>query len=191
MGKRIYSVASGIYRLFSRRMKAEWEEPFTEGPCVFVVNNAGTFGAVDMMTKFPQRDRIHPWIFSEMLEGKDTPLPPALLKGTNYIPVYRDQRFILTLRQSIRVLQTDHYLMIFPEQTPGGRQTHRWVDTGWLRLGEMWYRASGRSLRLYPVHVDPERHVFKVSAPVRYDPARRFGEQEKELAAKLSEGLRG
>lgn len=158
---------------------------------MFVVNNAGVAGAIDMMARFPQKDRIHPWILEEMLEKREYPIPPAVLKGTPYIPVYRDQRFIVTLRQSIRVLQKDHYLLIFPEQTPGGRETHRWINTGWLRLGEMWYRASGRALKMYPVHVDKDRHLIRVAAPVRYDPARRFSEQEKELVEKLSAGLRG
>ena len=191
MGERTYRAACALYRLFSRKMNVEWAEPFQKGPCVFVVNNAGVAGALDMMVRFPEKERIHPWILEEMLEKREYPIPPAILKGTPYIPVYRDQRFILTLRQSIRVLQKDHYLLIFPEQTPGGRETHRWINTGWLRLGEMWYRASGRSLKMYPVHVDKDKHLIKVAAPVRYDPAKRFSEQEKDLVEQLSKGLRG
>ena len=44
---------------------------------------------------------------------------------------------------------------------------------------------------MYPVHVDKKTHSIRVAAPVRYDPARRFSEQEKELVEKLSAGLRG
>ena len=44
---------------------------------------------------------------------------------------------------------------------------------------------------MYPVNVDYKNHVFKVAAPVWYDPARRFSEQEQELAQKLAKGLRG
>ena len=108
MGERTYRAACALYRLFSRKMNVEWAEPFQKGPCVFVVNNAGVAGALDMMVRFPEKDRIHPWILEEMLEKREYPIPPAILKGTPYIPVYRDQRFILTLRQSIRVLQKDH-----------------------------------------------------------------------------------
>ena len=75
-----------------------WAE--TLGELEVVVNNAGVAGAIDMMARFPGKDRIHPWILEEMLEKREYPLPPAILKGTPYIPVYRDQRFILTLRQS-------------------------------------------------------------------------------------------
>jgi len=98
---------------------------------------------------------------------------------------------MLTFRQSIRVLQKDHYLLLFPELPGPGKNSHRWINTGWLRLGQLWYKASGRALKMYPVHVDYKNHLFRVAAPVVYDPARRFTEQERELAEKLTKGMRG
>ena len=98
---------------------------------------------------------------------------------------------MLTLRQSVRVLQKDHYLLLFPEIPGPGKNSHRRINTGWLRLGQLWYKASGRALKMYPVYLDQKEHVFRVASPVWYDPARRFSEQEKELADKLTSGIRG
>ncbi len=199
MGKRLYKLAGATVRLFSHRMKTEWETPFEEGPCVFVVNHAGNHGPVDMCAKFPLRDKLHPWVNSEMLSAKEIPgyarksrwwkpdgffapllnvtVPyiaaatmPAFMKSVPYVPVYRDQRIMLTLRQSIRVLQKDEALVVFPEQPNARLSGHEWLSTGWLRLGEMWYRNCGRALKMYPVHIDREKHIFKVAAPVWYDP---------------------
>ncbi len=220
MGKRFYKLAGATVRLFSRRMKTEWEVPFEDGPCVFVVNHAGSSGPVDMCAKFPLRDKIHPWINSEMLTAKEVPayvrksywwkpdsffapvlkatvpytaaaLMPPFLRSVPYIPVYRDQRIMLTFRQSIRVLQKDDALVVFPEQPNARLSNHEWLSTGWLRLGEMWYRNCGRALKMYPVHIDREKHIFKVAAPVWYDPSRRFRDQEKELVSVLMKGIRG
>ena len=220
MGKRFYKLAGATVRLFSHRMKTEWETPFEEGPCVFVVNHAGNHGPVDMCAKFPLRDKLHPWVNSEMLSAKEIPgyarksrwwkpdgffapllnvtvpyiaaaLMPAFMKSIPYVPVYRDQRIMLTLRQSVRILQKDHYLLLFPEIPVPGKNASRHINTGWLRLGQVWYKASGRMLKMYPVHVDNKNHLFRVAAPVYYDPARRFSEQEKELAEKLTKGIRG
>ena len=145
MGKRFYKYAGGMIRLFSRKMKTEWEVPFEEGPCVFVVNHVGAVGPLDMMTKFPLRDKCHPWINDGVLDRKKVPayvrqdywwkpgsffepvltrtvpymaaavLPP-ILRSVPYIPVYHDQRIMITFRESIRVLQKDEALIIFPEQ---------------------------------------------------------------------------
>ena len=142
MGKRFYKLAGATVRLFSHRMKTEWEVPFEDGPCVFVVNHAGSSGPVDMCAKFPMRDKIHPWVNAEMLNPKEVPgyvrkdywwkpdsffapllnvtvpyiasvFMPPMLRSVPHIPVYRDQRIMLTLRQSVRLLQKDHYLLLF------------------------------------------------------------------------------
>ena len=220
MGKRFYRIVGAVVRTFSVKMRTEWEVPFEEGPCVFVVNHAGAIGPLDMCTKFPLRDKCHPWINNGMLERKEVPayvrqdywwkpgtflaplynatLPyiaswimPPILRSVKYIPVYHDQRVMLTLRQSIRVMHQGEYLIVFPEQPSGWLSHHDWINTAWLRLGELWYRASGRSLKLYPVHLDYKNHVFQIAAPVYYDPARSFTDQEQELAEKLAKGLRG
>lgn len=220
MGERFYKLATGAIRLFSHRMKTEWEVPFEEGPCVFVVNNVGFMGPIEMCVKFSERTKCHPWINNELTDAKQIPayarkdfwwkpgsffapvlnmtvpylaaafLPP-LVKGSPYVPVYHDQRIMLTLRQSIRVLQKDDALVVFPEQPNARLSNHEWLSTGWLRLGEMWYRNCGRALKMYPVHIDREKHIFKVAAPVWYDPSRRFRDQEKELVSALMKGIRG
>ena len=220
MGRRFYKCAAGLIRFFSHRMKTEWEVPFEDRPCVFVVNHVGAIGPVDMMAKFPLRDKCHPWINNGMMEPKEVPvyvrqdywwkpgcffepvltrtvpyiaaaILPPILKSVPNIPVYHDQRIMLTLRQSVRTLQKDDYLIVFPEQPSGWLSHHNQINTAWLRLGEIWYRSSGRALKLYPVHIDTKKHLFRVSAPVWYDPARRFTEQEKELGEKLAKGIRG
>ena len=220
MGKKVFKLAGGAVRLLSHRMTTTWEVPFEEGPCVFVANYVGAYGPVDMCVKFPLREKIHPWINSELLKAGEIPaymkkeylrrngavmkqtVPyigaafiPPILKGVDYIPVYNDQRSITTFRQSIRMLQKGHYLLIFPEIPSGWKKQQDKqggaIYTGWLRLGELWYRASGRALKIYPVHVDTKKHEFNVAAPVWYEPDKRFQEQENTLAEKLVKGIQG
>ena len=177
MGKRLYNFVTGAVRLFSHRVTTEWEEPFEEGPCVFVVNHAGNSGPVDMCAKFPMREKLHPWVNSEMLSPKEIPayvrkdywwkpdsffapvlnatvpyiaaaLMPPFMKSVPYIPVYRDQRIMLTLRQSIRILQKDQYLLLFPELPGSEKSGHPRINTGWLRMGQLWYKASGSALKM-------------------------------------------
>ena len=173
-----------------------------------------------MVTKFEKRDTCHPWINDALMDRKKiaayvrkdfwwkpgtwyapilnatvpylaSVLMPPLLSGMPYVPVYHDQRIMLTLRQSVRVLQKDKALIIFPEQPGRGLSHHEWISTGWMRLGELWYRSGGRALKMYPVHIDRKKHLIHVAAPVWYDPAKRYRDQEKELAAALAKGMRG
>ena len=220
MGKRFYRLAGGLIRLLSPRMRVEWEEPFEDGPCVFVVNHAGAIGPVDMMVKFPLRDKCNPWINNGMLEAKEVPayvrqdywwkpgsffepvltatvpylaaaVIPPILRSVKRVPVYHDQRIMLTLRESIRILQKDGALVVFPEVPDARLSRKEWISTGWLRLGEMWYRNCGRALKMYPVHIDRKEHIFRVAAPVWYDSGKLFREQEKDLVSALTNGMRG
>lgn len=58
-------------------------------------------------------------------------------------------------------------------------------------MAPLWYRRSGRALKMYPVHIDTKKHEFRISAPIYYDPGKRPEEQEQEIADKLAKGLRG
>jgi len=220
VGKRFFNFVVPIIRGCTPRMTTEWETPFEEGPCVFVGNHVGAIGPVDMCTKFPLYEKCHAWINNGMMEAKEVPayvrqdywwkpggffepvlnvtvpylaaaIVPPILRSVPHIPVYHDQRIMVTMKQSLQVLQKGEYLIIFPEQPSGWLSHHTWINTAWLRLGELWYRTSGRALKLYPVHVDYKQHVFRVAAPVWYDPSRTFASQEQELAEKLARGLRG
>jgi len=220
MGKRLAGFAAAAIRLFTRPMNITWEEPYQSGPCVFVVSRDGPADPALIAARFPLRDRCHMWIQNEMLETKTarafirregwwrkgsfmepvhrTVIPvlagaavPPVLRSLPHIPVYTDRRIMLTLRESTRVLRRDECVVIFPEapaQAASGRRP--WISTGFLRLGELGYRACGRALKFYPVRVNREKRLFEVGKPVRYDPARRFSEQEKEIADQLAAWLR-
>lgn len=220
MGRRFYRFACKMVRIFSRPMNTVWEVPFEEGPCVFIPNHAGAIGPIDMVAKFPLRDNCRPWMNHGMMDRKEVPayvrqdywwkpgcfaepllnatIPyiaaaviPPVLHSVPGIHVYHDQRVIMTVRQSIHELGAGRYLIIFPEQPSGWESHHSWINTGWLEIAPLWYRKSGQALRMYPVHIDPKKHEFRVSAPIMYDPGRKLEEQTQEIADKLAKGLRG
>ena len=219
MGKRLSRFAGAVIRLFSRPMKTTWEEEYQGGPCVFVVSREGPASPALFAARFPERDRCRMWIQEEMLSSSTArkmirregwwrrggvlePLHrvfipllggavvPKVLSGWNPVAVYSDRRMMLTLRESVRILRKDECVVIFPEKTEYGSMHRDWISTGFLRLGELGYRACGRVIKFYPVRVDTKKHAFEIGAPVRYNPALRFSEQEKNLAERLAAWLR-
>lgn len=199
-------------------MDTEWEEAFTEGPCVFAVNHDGANGPILMCAEFPLRDECHPWINAPVFDRKAIPeyvrndywwkpgcfgepvisrvLPvlaswviPPLMNGAGGIPIYRDQRIITTFRKSVQVLKKGEKLVIFADGIDENGEYKNEIHSGWLALGELFYKATGQVLRIYPVYVSKQEHRFHVSKPVYYDPSRRFSDQEKELASLIAPGL--
>ena len=220
MPKKMYKVLSSIIRGITPRMKTTWEEPFDGEACVFVGNHAGAFGPIDMCVKFPLRDQCFTWMNADVLDPKLVPayvrqdywwkpgckleplynvtLPymaaavlPPILRLAPTVPVYHDMRVMTTMRQSLRHLKEGHHLVIFPEQPSGYQSHHDWINTGFLQIAPMYYKATGKILKFYPVHLDYHKHTFKVAKPIAFDPERTLEEQTPELVEVLAKGLRG
>lgn len=217
---RAYRCLSTVYRVCSRKMKAEWAVPFTDEPSVFVVNHAGAYGPMDMCTKFPLKDNCLIWCNDGMCHADTVPayvrqdywwkpgcwaepllnatLPniaaavvPPVLNGAPIIPVYHDNRVLLTARKTLRALKDGKHVVIFPEQPSGWKSHHMWINTGFLFIGEQYAKLTGKALKFWPVHLDRKARVFRIAAPISYDLARSLEEQKQELADKLAAGLRG
>ena len=215
-----YQALCSFVRACTPRMKTVWAEPFSGAPSVFVCNHAGAFGPIDMCVKFPLRDKCHAWVNAQVLDAKQVPayvrqdywwkpgsllaplcnvtLPylaaavlPPILNAAPTIPVYHDARVMTTMRQSLKWLKAGEHLIIFPEQPSGFQSHHDWINTGFLNIATMYYRATGEALTFYPVHVDYHRHVFDVAPPILFDTTQTLETQQPALVAALAKGLRG
>ena len=219
MGK-LYRSLAWMWKHCTRPMETRWEEPFIDEPSVFVPNHAGAFGPMYMCAKFPLTDRCFSWLNADMMDPRLVPayvrqdywwkpgctleplynatLPylaaailPPILRSAPGVPVYHDQRVMTTMRQSLRLLKEGKCLIIYPEQPSGYQSHHDWINTGFLQIAVMYYRATGKPLRFYPVHIDYHHQMFQVARPIAFDTARTLEEQQDEIVHVLAAGLRG
>lgn len=217
---RLFRSLSWLYRRFTRRMTISWEEPFQEEASVFICNHAGAMGPIHMVINFPLADRVHAWCNEGIMNRKTCPdyvrqdfwwepgcaleplynvtipylaaaIIPPVLKSAPTIPVYHDARIMTTMRASVKCLKAGEHIVIFPEQPSGHDAHHEWINTGWMNLCVLYHRATGKALKMYPVHIDCKRHHFTVSKPVVYNPELPLDDQKDALAAELAAGLRG
>jgi len=220
MGKRFYKAATTLLRIFSPKMEVTWQEPMVQDePCVFIGNHSGLWGPVDFVSKFPLRQSVYPWFNADVADKDlipayvrqdywwkpgcrleklyDATLPymaaavlPPIMRSVPGVKVYHDARVMTTMRQSLRLLREGKHLLIFPEQPSGYGGHHDWINTGFLNIAVMYYKATGKALRFYPVHIVHNK-AFHVAKSIVFDPSRTLEEQVEELAAHLAKGLRG
>ena len=55
----------------------------------------------------------------------------------------------------------------------------------------MYWKLAGKALKFWPVHLDTRHHVFRVAAPVAFDPDQTLEQQLSAMEAQLAAGLRG
>ena len=90
------------------------------------------------------------------------------------MPVYPDpERLHATFERSVNLLVCNRYVLVFPEDPtrpidPQLRMSP--FKKGFVRLGELYFQRTGRSIRFYPLAVHAERRLVQVGKPIAYNP---------------------
>lgn len=219
MGK-LYNILKHIVRPFLRVKNIAYAEPLGDEPVVFLANHLGAVGPMYMAVTFPLRDQVAIWCNEGMMDEKlivdyvrqdwwwkpesrlaplySATIPyvaklicPPVLRSAPTIPVYRDARIMTTMRSSLKALKEGRHIVIFP-QLPDGFDSHAEnLQMGWLNLTAMYYKATGKRLKLVPVHIDQKTKFFQVGKAITADPDVPLKEQEQAIERYLAAGLRG
>lgn len=219
MGK-LYKVIRTMIAPFLPIKQAVYAEPLGEEPCVFLANHIGAMGPIYMAATFPLRDNVAIWCNEGVMDKKlmveyvrqdwwwrpesklaplyNVTLPyiaaaivPAVMRSAPTIAVYRDARIMSTMRATMKALKAGKHIVIFPERPDGFDSHAEQLQMGWLNIVTMYHRATGKTLRMVPVHIDQKTHVFRVGKAITADPDIPLAEQEARIERYLAAGLRG
>lgn len=110
-------------------------------------------------------------------------LSPMFYKGLRVLPSYNDQRFITTLRKSIRMLDNDIGIIIFPENSTEGYMEHL-TDfyAGFTELAKFYRKHSGEDIPIYPVYYHPVYKKMVIGFPSYYSDYEGRGLTRKQIA---------
>ncbi|MBQ8446200.1 MAG: hypothetical protein IJX31_00305 [Clostridia bacterium] len=90
-----------------------------------------------------------------------------IYRGMRIMPTYQDGRFATTLRNSVKVLDANMSVMIYPENSNEGYQD---VLTeffpGFVMLAEKYYRQKGEDVPVYPVYYSIKKRIMVIGKPL-------------------------
>ncbi len=108
---------------------------------------------------------------------------PFFYKGLRVIASYNDQRFIATLRKSMRVLDSDLGIIIFPEDSNEGYNEHlSSFFAGFVELAKFYRRKNGEDIPIYPVYYHPEYKKIVIGFPSFYTDYEQRGLNRQQIA---------
>lgn len=219
MGK-LYNFLSRVGSPFLPVKEAVFAEPIGNEPVIFLANHLGAVGPMYMAVTFPLRENVRIWCNEGMMEEKMTveyirhdwwwrpesklaplysatipyvarAIVPKVLRSAPTIAVYRDARIMTTMRKSLQALKEGKHIVIFPE-LPDGFDSHaERLQMGWLNLVTMYKRATGKDIKMVPIHIDQKNRVFRVQKGIIADPDIPLAEQEERIERYLAAGIRG
>lgn len=95
-----------------------------------------------------------------------------LEKSIKGIPVYRgeDYRSLQTLKASMQYLKQGESIIVYPDKDyTAGYDKESEIYEGFLLLGQMYKRATGKSLRFVPLYIDEKTRTINECPPFQID----------------------
>ncbi len=116
---------------------------------------------------------------------------PPVLRSVPHIPAYHDARAVITMKESLRAIRDEKKnIVIFPDIPTGyGKYDQEKVNEGFFNILSMYHRLTGKTLKIWPMHLDYAGKAVTVRGPVVWDPGRPLGEQIPELNRQIVKGI--
>ena len=120
------------------------------------------------------------------------------MNSFNPIGVERDniRNVMTTFNDTIKALKESDNILLFPERPAkkvvSGKETvvHSTDNVGTLfkgfaKLGNMYWKETGKCLAFYPIYADKERHTFTIGEAVVYEPNNNVNDERDRIAEEL------
>ena len=114
-----------------------------------------------------------------------SPLTNMFYSGLNLISTYRDNRFIKTIKESIRALENGENVVIYPEDSTNGYLPElEGFYHGFLALAKAAYK-KGIDVPIYVTYFQKNKRIFVVDKPILYSELSKDNITMDDMANKL------
>ncbi len=104
-------------------------------------------------------------------------------KGIELLSTYKDSRLKQTFDNSVKRLDKNQSILIFPENSSTGyKEVLEEFYPGFVTLSKIYYRKRGEDLPVYPVYVFKQEGVILVGKPHYINPLAQKGMKKEEIA---------
>lgn len=114
-----------------------------------------------------------------------SPLTNIFYSGLNLISTYKDIRFTKTLKESIKALNANESIVIFPEDSSNGYLPEvEYFYKGFIKLAEYALKKDINA-PIYVMYYKKKERIFVIDKPIYYKDLLKTGLSEDEIAFKF------
>lgn len=208
----LYRSIKWLVWLFYPKMKLFGSEKLPEGEVVIVANHAQMNGPISC--ELYLGDDRYTWCSGEMMDAKQVPdyafrcfwshkrglskaffrllsyliapLAAHIFKNANTIPVYYDQRAILTFKDTVSKLKQGAKVVIFPESDEKfNHVVYRFHDK-FVDVAKLYNSRTGKELSFVPLYVAPELKSLHIGEPIRFSSQAPIEEERQRICSYLA-----
>lgn len=180
-----------LLRSFSHRY--HWQVQVPSAPVVYVCRHLNMHGPYTTLKWCPfdihpmvihvffdrrtATEHLRQYTFSARYGRKPSPfgllsrlvgtVAPAMMRSLKGIPVHRDSAAIGTLKHGLKCLLQGESLIIYPDISyTDGYETPAQIYDGFLALGDLYFRKTGKPLCFVPLVIEDENRRIVARKPV-------------------------
>lgn len=207
----IFKFVRKIIKLIKcRKIKVIARPENLENKCILVANHAAKLGPVafecglpifnvkwgahEMLGNYRMRRRYLIDIFYMQKQGMsktravikgtfEAIFSKMIYKGMKIIGTYQDYRLKITMKNSIKVLEDDKAILIFPEDSNSGYfDVLTSFRPGFVMLSEQFFKANKEDLPIYPVYYYHLTQEIAIGDPMYVQDFIKQGKKRQEIA---------
>ncbi len=207
----VYRFLAFLLKLLFPKFQVVGAENLASDGCIIAGNHCQTNGPVYGQLYHPRQRSI--WCAAEMTTLKDipayaykdfwgdkpgwirwifkpisyliAPFAACVFSQDHIIPVYRNQRITVTLRQTLNALKDGQDVIIFPEHDEPYDHILQGFQPGFVDVARSYYRQTGKRLSFVPMYLAPKLKTAYLLAPIQFDPEAPIKEERERICCYL------
>lgn len=183
-------------------------------PCILVANHSQIHGPLTGELYYIRKKKI--WCTWEMLRVREIPkyayqifwskkpkgvrwfykilsyliAPFAyFFKKADTLPVYRDNRTIVTIKKTIEALNNGEDVILFPETDDNYNNILQEFHRGFIDIAKFYYKKYKKEINLVPMYNCAELKKVVIGKPIKYDGNVAHEEQIEKICTYLKEEI--
>jgi hypothetical protein len=188
-------------------MQVEGVENLPDEPVIFVGNHCQMNGPIVGELYVPREPYI--WCAGEMMHLKDVPayafrdfwsrkpkwthplyellsyiiapLSVCIFNNARTIGVYHDTRILSTFKNTVKALQEEKSVVIFPEHDVKHNHIVYEFQDKFIDIAKLYYKKTGKELSFVPMYIAPKLKKLCLGKPIQFDPEETMENERRRI----------
>ncbi len=210
-----FKIIKGLIRLFYGKMKVEGLENLPDKHAIIVSNHCQMNGPIAGELFLP--DNCYIWCAGEMMNREEVaayafrdfwsqkpawaqlfykilshmivPLAVCLFNNARTIAVYHDMRIMSTFKESIKMLDKDANILIFPEKDVKNNNILYQFQENFIDIAKLYYKKTGVELQFVPMYIAPALRTMYIGQAISYNSEHDITDERQRISKEISEAI--
>ena len=203
----LYRIIKRIVRIFYKDRKVIGLENLPNEPVIIISNHSQLHGPLSNEISYPRKKQI--WCIGQVMNLKEAPkynfndfwskkpkyirwlfklfayisapLSVYIFSRADTIPVYKDSRIMSTFKETVKSLEANQDIIIFPEcPTPYNDIVNEFQDK-FIDVARLYYKRTKKELYFVPAYNAAKLKTISIGKPIKFDANVPIEEQRKTI----------